>query len=187
MKPLKPIETRYRGYRFRSRLEARWAVFFDDLGIPFEYELEGYSLPSGAAYLPDFVLPNLRVYVEVKPTEKLAISELKKIVEFALAGDHQLLLIVGSPTQETMYIIDRRTCGSVEEIEGVFENPLPDDEVVEIFFDNLRDWGTVQIGVTPQSHEWTLLFKTMPPSDESKLKQALLRAKQSRFEFGEEG
>jgi hypothetical protein len=75
----------------------------------------------------------------------------------------------------------------VEEIEGDFENPLPDDEVVEIFFDNLRDWGTVQIGVTPQSHEWTLLFKTMPPSDESKLKQALLRAKQSRFEFGEEG
>lgn len=45
----------------------------------------------------------------------------------------------------------------------------------------------MQIGVTPQSYEWTLLFKTMPPSDESKLQQALLRAKQSRLEFGEEG
>jgi hypothetical protein len=187
MKSLKPIETRYKGYRFRSRLEARWAVFFDVLGIPFEYELEGYSLPSGAAYLPDFLLPTLHAYVEVKPTEKLALSDLKKIVEFALAGDHQLLLIVGSPTQETMYLIDRRTCGSVEEIEGDFEEPLPDDEVVEIFFDSLRDFGAVHIGVTPQSNDWTLLFKQLPPSDESKLQQALLRAKQSRFEFGEEG
>jgi hypothetical protein len=27
------IPTRYKGYHFRSRLEARWAVFFDALGI----------------------------------------------------------------------------------------------------------------------------------------------------------
>lgn len=26
---IKPIETRYKGCRFRSRPEARWAVFFD--------------------------------------------------------------------------------------------------------------------------------------------------------------
>jgi hypothetical protein len=30
---LQAIETFYRGYRFRSRLEARWAVLFDALGI----------------------------------------------------------------------------------------------------------------------------------------------------------
>ena len=30
---VKPIETQYHGYRFRSRLEARWAVFFDVMGI----------------------------------------------------------------------------------------------------------------------------------------------------------
>lgn len=33
---IKPIETKYKGYRFRSRLEARWAVFFDALGISWE-------------------------------------------------------------------------------------------------------------------------------------------------------
>jgi hypothetical protein len=38
------IETRYGGCRFRSRLEARWAVFFDDLGIPWEYESQGWDL-----------------------------------------------------------------------------------------------------------------------------------------------
>lgn len=51
---IKPIETIYKGYRFRSRLEARWAVFFDALGVEWEYEPEGFNLPSGRKYLPDF-------------------------------------------------------------------------------------------------------------------------------------
>lgn len=50
------IETVYRGVRFRSRLEARWAVIFDRAGILWDYEKEGYNLPSGP-YLPDFWLP----------------------------------------------------------------------------------------------------------------------------------
>ena len=29
MNRIKPIQTRYKGFNFRSRLEARWAVFFD--------------------------------------------------------------------------------------------------------------------------------------------------------------
>lgn len=51
---IKPIETIYNSYRFRSRLEARWAVFFNALGVEFEYEPEGFVLPSGKYYLPDF-------------------------------------------------------------------------------------------------------------------------------------
>ena len=51
---IKAIETRYKGYNFRSRLEARWAVFFDALGIAWEYEPEGFELPDGTRYLPDF-------------------------------------------------------------------------------------------------------------------------------------
>jgi hypothetical protein len=62
---LKAIETVYRGIRFRSRLEARWAVFFDTLGIPYEYEREGYDL-GGTMYLPDFWLPKQDCYIEIK-------------------------------------------------------------------------------------------------------------------------
>lgn len=54
MAEIKAIETFYNGYRFRSRLEARWAVFFDALGVKYEYEPEGFQLPSGDYYLPDF-------------------------------------------------------------------------------------------------------------------------------------
>lgn len=63
---IKAIETKYKGYRFRSRLEARWAVFFDALGIEWEYEKEGYQLNTGERYLPDFYLPDTKTWVEVK-------------------------------------------------------------------------------------------------------------------------
>lgn len=64
---IKAIETRYKGYRFRSRLEARWAVFFDELGVRYEYEKEGYDLGELGWYLPDFWLPELRTWFEIKP------------------------------------------------------------------------------------------------------------------------
>ena len=41
---IKPIETVYNGYRFRSRLEARWAVFFRAVGIEYQYEPEGFDM-----------------------------------------------------------------------------------------------------------------------------------------------
>jgi hypothetical protein len=68
---IKPIETRYKGYRFRSRLEARWAVFFDALEIEWEYEKEGfrwtfYEDAPERFYLPDFYLPKTKTWVEVK-------------------------------------------------------------------------------------------------------------------------
>ena len=51
---IKAIQTRYKGYHFRSRLEARWAVFFDALGLEWEYEPEGFDLGEAGWYLPDF-------------------------------------------------------------------------------------------------------------------------------------
>jgi hypothetical protein len=51
---IKAIETRWKGYHFRSRLEARWAVFFEALGLNWEYEPEGFVLKDGTNYLPDF-------------------------------------------------------------------------------------------------------------------------------------
>lgn len=67
MTSIKAIETRYCGARFRSRLEARWAVFLDSLALPWSYEPEGFELPSGKRYLPDFYLPSLDLWLEIKP------------------------------------------------------------------------------------------------------------------------
>lgn len=68
----KAIRTEYNGFLFRSRLEARWAVFFDACGVNYEYEPEGYRLSNGLLYLPDFLLHGVDgrdggdLFVEVK-------------------------------------------------------------------------------------------------------------------------
>lgn len=63
---IKAIETRYAGCRFRSRLEARWAVLFDSLGYEWRYEPQGFDLGSGVWYLPDFYLPRIDRWLEIK-------------------------------------------------------------------------------------------------------------------------
>lgn len=74
---LTPIETLYAGCRFRSRLEARWAVFFDVFQLKWRYEPDGFRLPSGRCYLPDFLIDGVG-FVEIKPTTD---SDNGKIVE----------------------------------------------------------------------------------------------------------
>jgi hypothetical protein len=110
MGAIKAIETQYKGYRFRSRLEARWAVFFDALGLLWEYEPEGFVLSSGGKYLPDFKIPHCgfwvnkqpiiggTLYVEVKP-ESVTNGELSKPIGFAIEMDRRsaLLIAAGDP------------------------------------------------------------------------------------------
>jgi len=66
---IRAIETLYRGCRFRSRLEARWGVFFETLGVRWDYEPEGFALSTGDWYLPDFLvhLKGRSLWVEIKP------------------------------------------------------------------------------------------------------------------------
>jgi hypothetical protein len=107
---LKAIPTHYRGYHFRSRLEARWAVFFDALGLKWEYEPEGFELPSGR-YLPDFfvhiqdgaargsddwVTPVPGYWVEIKGAPP-TVQDLRMINELTQASQHRGMLAWGLP------------------------------------------------------------------------------------------
>ncbi len=101
---MKAIETVYAGCRFRSRLEARWAVFFDQLGISWEYEPEGFEF-HGHRYLPDFWLPNAGpqwgsgTYVEVKGSDDQLTQDYKRKLGWAIdyhstpLSHHGLLLL----------------------------------------------------------------------------------------------
>lgn len=64
MDGIKAIPCIYDGVRFRSRLEAKWAMLFDRLAWPWIYEPVAY-----AGWIPDFVLtfPHAPLLVEVKP------------------------------------------------------------------------------------------------------------------------
>ncbi|MDH6448243.1 hypothetical protein M2155_000651 [Streptomyces sp. SAI-119] len=64
---IQAIDTYYAGHYFRSRLEARWATVFDNLGVRWEYEPQGYRVGENRRpYLPDFYLTDLGWWVEVK-------------------------------------------------------------------------------------------------------------------------
>lgn len=124
MAEIKPIETFYNGYRFRSRLEARWAVFFDALGVEYEYEPEGFVLPSGKHYLPDFRVKcygkrgdctdkPFDLWIEVKG--KMTQEDADKIQEFAGEWkyvieeqswdslENPVLIVGGIPNRSTYY------------------------------------------------------------------------------------
>lgn len=50
----------------RSNWERLAAAHFDKLGLPWEYEPRKFRLPTGQYYWPDFYLPSLNRYIEIK-------------------------------------------------------------------------------------------------------------------------
>jgi hypothetical protein len=75
-KQIDPKPTIYRNVKYASRLEARWAVFFDNCSniINFEYEPTTWKLPNGWSYTPDFLVTyydpqskRCQLYIEIKP------------------------------------------------------------------------------------------------------------------------
>jgi hypothetical protein len=73
LRQVRAIPTTYGGIRYRSRLEARYAVFFKhlrDMGLDAGdwpvYEFQGFEV-DGKPYLADFLLPTQSLIAEVKP------------------------------------------------------------------------------------------------------------------------
>ena len=91
---IRAIETRYDGYRFRSRIEAKWAVFFKNLGIPYEYEKEGFDLGEAGWYIPDFWMPVQKCWVEIKGRTPSPV-ETRKAAALASGTGARVFLFVG--------------------------------------------------------------------------------------------
>lgn len=131
---MKAIETRYKGYRFRSRLEARWAVFFDAMGYSWQYEPEGFETPAGW-YLPDFKVNG--IWVEVKPGEPSGL-EIEKCRCLQDGTEETVLIVCGNPWPGEYFIrwvgmvIDHvkfefatnRHCGGLAVRDGEFFIPM---------------------------------------------------------------
>ena len=100
---IRPLETHYGGYRFRSRTEARWAVCFDTLGILWEYEREGFVASDGTCYLPDFWLPEQGIWIEVKGVAPTA-PEKHKALMLSIGDKHDVLMVIGVPGREDLFV-----------------------------------------------------------------------------------
>jgi hypothetical protein len=104
---IRPIATRYGGFLFRSRLEARWAVFFDTLGIKWLYEPQGFDV-DGRPYLPDFcLLLGKMLWAEVKPAIDADPDGVSRFRSFIAArGDRGVVLTdIGPDAEDDEYLL----------------------------------------------------------------------------------
>lgn len=178
----KAIQTKYKGYKFRSRTEARWGVYFDALGITWEYEKEGFSLPSGA-YLPDFWLPQVAMWAEVKG-KTFTRDELQLCIELVSVTQHPVLLLDGAPDFRTYFAIEHPEYNHGMWDIPVVEHDIPVHRYWETerrFFEDSRD--SIEAGCEDRAiwpENWS--FQTNPTF----IGEAAVKAARSaRFEHGE--
>lgn len=98
--PLQAKPTFYNGYWMRSTLEARWAKLLDVFGIDYRYELRRFVTAQGP-YLPDFYLPELQAWLEIKPYRPSEV-ELAKLRDVAASDNTYAFLVSGFPNANTM-------------------------------------------------------------------------------------
>jgi hypothetical protein len=196
--PIAAIETRYKGYRFRSRLEARWAVFFDALGLEWRYEPEGFKKEgfSGGplCYLPDFLIVKENLWVEVIGSTELLRKEEDWLTNF---------LDFGSPLPDFTNSYDTQKGGLLilgdipEPKFGLYLHPIVQDHKGLLWSRAHfhRDGVDVLAGTRGNWLDW--FFKEDPRgwATEAKfipthygcpgVKEAYAAARSARFEHGE--
>jgi hypothetical protein len=96
-----PKPMNYGGILFRSTLEAKWAMLFDFIGIQFRYEPKRFKTEAGY-YLPDFWLPEMDLWLELKPSTDLGPSfdETRKAQSVADQERRPCIIVCGFPTSE---------------------------------------------------------------------------------------
>jgi hypothetical protein len=177
---IKAIETVYKGYRFRSRLEARWAVFMDSLGVDWVYESEGFELDGGnTRYLPDFWIPlptdsysdsgeyskQRGYWLEIKP-KGLTIAEAYKCEELVRMTGHWCVALCGQPWpgefHARKFMLNRDGSGEVVS--------FPDDYELDGYI--CYPFGVALIGTDRHTLDFHPAYRA---------------ARSARFEFGESG
>lgn len=160
-------------------------MFFDALGIRWQYEREGFELPSGRRYLPDFYLPACGTWIEVKGDE--ARIDRGLLIEAAChlpqptykeCGERGPVVMLLGPIPRPMERGDYGWIGF---------NP-PEPGFVDIwhwgfgtFHKNQRPWALKPWDKTP------LLIPTIDPYEWNDAMPAYQRARSARFEHGESG
>lgn len=195
------IPTLFDGYFFRSRLEARWAVFFRTLRIRYRYESEGFLVGAGEkkiAYLPDFFLTDTETWVEVKGD---AAAFDQKILGAAIdygcglpdtadsVGTTRGLLLLGPiPNPENGWplhpILQHSKGGWVERTVFGNRGVLPVDPCGDRYFDGLCEWPPETWDEIER--DWdeplSLRHRHCPPL----VSAAYFVARKARFEHGDQ-
>jgi hypothetical protein len=194
---LRAIETHAYGYRFRSRLEARWAVFFTELGVSWEYEPQGFDV-GGEPYLPDFrvVTGDLVYWYEVKPRDTRSCEKFEKFTELLGLNDGGTLrdvearLLSGDPYDVFGEHYACPRCGRSKSPDGLGDDEVgflchPCDMVTACGGGNPAEVGFAGIPYTPEKG-WIVVSTQDFNLLNEKIDKACLVARKARFEHGEQ-
>lgn len=176
---IKAITTRYRGYNFRSRLEARWAVFFDEMGIRWDYEPQGFDMGEYGPYLPDFWLPRYDAWVEVKGSAKQLPEDFCAVEELAVLTHTAGLLLIGLPKFDYYQSTVWCRYADNDRLHGFMSL---DDQHDEGHF-NFREFDSVICQSDHCHNAWWKLAKNYS----KRYQGAVAAARSARFEHGESG
>lgn len=189
---IKAIQTTYRGHKFRSRLEARWAIFFDAVGIEWEYEKEGWELQSGL-YLPDFWLPQVYMWAEVKGAHFTG-HELTLCAQLAGNTVRRVLLLDGMPNYHTYTAFGNSGFNHGQFDTDVFrfdlQHPNFDWRKERTFHSGFQDTietGCEEYPVVYEAHGPYLFSMGCMRTASKGNEKAINAARSARFEHGEQG
>jgi len=203
---IKAIETQWKGYRFRSRLEARWAVFFERIGVEWQYEPQGFQRewPFGEVhkYLPDFriTIGSNAYWVEVKGNKnwlKENFDEIQALHDFGgcLPGfadngeqDHvpNGLILLGDVPEPKYGVIFFPVLGHRKGVNLYWRALVPDtgmsrlDEIAKFHFGILD----TEIPLDGNEEDFGVKIAQTPNAWPHQYK-ALSVARSARFEYGE--
>lgn len=177
MPDLRLVQVVYKRTHYRTKLEAQWAVFFDHLKIEYAYQQRDHEVSDGSKYRPDFWLPTFGCFFDARPNHRVPADELRKLALFAVEDDHPLLLTIGLPGKERMYLLDRTT------FEGwnLFAATAEQANLASAFFENLSDYASVTFGELPRTRGLHLLFREQVPNTASSLNEAAKAAREAKF------
>lgn len=184
------IQTMYSGCRFRSRLEARWAVLLDRLGADWEYEPEGFVLSDETYYLPDFLVHNVEgraggddLWIEVKG--EMTQKDADKVNMFAfpdgmLTGldkpDRKIFVVGGIPHFKDFWDLHRQ-------IEEAKESD-PFSKMYSLETVDGDNWGAMP-AITKSGKFCLHAAGNVGEVDTDRTVNAYAAALQARFEHGE--
>ena len=124
--PSRRTTARFKGKTFRSHTECRWAMFFEYLGLDWDYESQGFA-NEDEAYLPDFTVKAALglLWVEVKGAWESDPRGVAKWRRWAPEREQpsRTVLLSGPPSLEGKWIV----IGGDENAAHALAGPWEDD------------------------------------------------------------
>jgi hypothetical protein len=200
---LQPIQTNYSGCLFRSRLEARWAVFFDNARIKWEYEPEGFQIKEDYAesgkkwnYLPDFYLCDYKTWVEIKGDIRDVSDDYLYMLQWAVDWGGQLPHVSESRGKTSGILIlsnipktnDFEICHPIlQHYKGGYVNFCIFENKSLRIYENDQSYFDATWGDKTNIRKWLLDIESYQGinSQDTKIKSAYLKARKARFEHSD--